>query len=151
MTSSGYPPYQPRPQLPTDYVALAIVCHNGRVLVCRRKRDRFLGGFWEFPGGKREPLESYARCAEREAREETNLEVRALRELAPVRFDYEQRRVVLQPYLCSVVSGEAEPLDCDEVRWVSPDELLSLDMPEANVAIVAGIVYGDYLQVAPPA
>ena len=142
MSIPGIPPYRPRPQLPTEYVAVGIVHHRGHILVARRRRGLFLGGFWEFPGGKREPLESYAQCVVREVREETGIEVRVVRELLPVRHDYRRKRVVLQPYLCALVSGEARPLSSEEVRWVTPEELRRLRVPPASIPIVKRIVSG---------
>lgn len=142
MSVPGIPPYRPRPQLPTEYVAIGIVHHEGRILVARRKKGFFLGGYWEFPGGKREPLESYAQCVVRELREETGIEVRIVRELLPVRHDYRRKRVVLQPYLCALVSGEARPLASEEVRWVTPEELTRLKVPPASVPLVERIVSG---------
>ena len=29
-----------------------ILNNNGKILICRRKREKFLEGYWEFPGGK---------------------------------------------------------------------------------------------------
>ena len=143
MTTGPIPPYKPRPQLPTEYVALGIVRKDGRILVSRRRKDIFLGGFWEFPGGKREPGESYAACVARELKEEVDLDVRVVRELTPVRHDYGSRRVILQPYLCEVASGEARPVEVSEVKWVSPSELETLGMPEANAPIIRQILDGN--------
>src|ERR1043166_9155825 len=36
-------------------VAAALVFRDGKLLVTKRHDDVHLGGFWEFPGGKREP------------------------------------------------------------------------------------------------
>jgi mutator protein MutT len=118
--------------------------------VARRKKGFFLGGYWEFPGGKREPLESYAQCVVRELREETGIEVRIVRELLPVRHDYRRKRVVLQPYLCALVSGEARPLASEEVRWVTPEELTRLKVPPASVPLVERIVSGLDLATGEP-
>jgi mutator protein MutT len=131
-------------------VAIGIVHHEGRILVARRKKGFFLGGYWEFPGGKREPLESYAQCVVRELREETGIEVRIVRELLPVRHDYRRKRVVLQPYLCALVSGEARPLASEEVRWVTPEELTRLKVPPASVPLVERIVSGLDLATGEP-
>lgn len=150
MSVPGIPSYRPRPQLPTEYVAIGIVHHEGRILVARRKKGFFLGGYWEFPGGKREPLESYAQCVVRELREETGIEVRIVRELLPVRHDYRRKRVVLQPYLCALVSGEARPLASEEVRWVTPEELTRLKVPPASVPLVERIVSGLDLATGEP-
>lgn len=133
---SNIPEYKPRPELPTDYVALAVVIRDGCVLVARRKKNIFLGGYWEFPGGKREAGESYAACALRELEEETTVIARTIRELYPIRYDYPKKRVVLQPYLCEYLSGEAEARGNAEVRWVPLGELGTLNMPEANKPII---------------
>lgn len=133
---SHIPEYRPRPELPTEYVALAVVIRDGCVLVARRKKNIFLGGYWEFPGGKREPGESYAACALRELEEETSVKAKTIRELYPIRHDYTKKRVVLQPYLCEYLGGEAQARDNAEVRWVPLEELRTLVMPEANEPIL---------------
>ena len=35
---------------------------EGRLLITKRYAKAHLGGFWEFPGGKREPNESFEAC-----------------------------------------------------------------------------------------
>lgn len=142
--SQSAPEYKPRPDLPTDYVAIAIIEREGSVLVQRRKKNVFLGGYWEFPGGKRKARESYAQCAVRETLEETGLRVEAVRELLPIRHEYKGRRVILQPYLCRVLSGTAQALQTDEIRWTPLHELATLKMPEANRPLVAKLVSGEY-------
>lgn len=58
------------------HAALAVIERRGRYLICRRRQGDFLGGYWEFPGGKREPGESWEACVRREAREELGVVVR---------------------------------------------------------------------------
>ena len=36
-----------------------LVFRDGRLLITQRHRDAHLGGLWEFPGGKREPGETF--------------------------------------------------------------------------------------------
>ncbi len=146
MSIGNIPPYKQRLDLPTEYVALGIVCHGGRILITRRRKTVFLGGLWEFPGGKRKSLESYAQCVVREIREEVGIEVEAVRELMPVRHDYPKRRVVLQPYLCRLIEGEPVAVECDDVRWVTPGELAEIKMPEANAPIIQQLLHDDCLQ-----
>ena len=45
-------------------VAIAVILQQGRILVCQRRADAPLGGFWEFPGGKREPGETLEQAEE---------------------------------------------------------------------------------------
>ncbi len=55
-------------------VAIAIVFGaDQKLLICKRKAEAVLGGYWEFPGGKCNPGETPADCAVREVEEETGL------------------------------------------------------------------------------
>ena len=47
-------------------VAAAVIECDGRYLITQRGPRTHLAGFWEFPGGKREPGESLAACVLRE-------------------------------------------------------------------------------------
>ena len=61
--------------MPTLDVAAALVFRDGKLLITQRYADAHLGGLWEFPGGKREPNESFEVCLARELREELDIEV----------------------------------------------------------------------------
>ena len=53
----------------TIVVTAAVVERNNTFLVTRRQRGVHLEGYWEFPGGKREPNETFEQCLERELHE----------------------------------------------------------------------------------
>src|SRR4030095_12950191 len=56
-------------------VAAGLVFRQGRLLLTQRPTGGHLAGLWEFPGGKREPLESFEECLRRGVIEELGLEV----------------------------------------------------------------------------
>src|SRR5690348_10762520 len=56
-------------------VAAGLVFRDGRLLITQRPAGTHLAGFWEFPGGKREPNETYEECLRRELWEELAIEV----------------------------------------------------------------------------
>ncbi|WP_281182382.1 NUDIX hydrolase [Nocardia miyunensis] len=65
----------------------AVVQHTDRVLLLQRPEDDFMGGIWELPSGKVELGESLDEALVREVREETGLEVAAVRNYLGS-FDY---------------------------------------------------------------
>ena len=118
-------------------VCVALVFRGRRVLVRRRPRGSHLAGTWEFPGGKRRRGERGRACAEREAREETGLRVRAGVERARVRHDYPGRKVLLRFFDCEEAGGRLR--GAAELRWVTPTALRRMRIPEANRGVVEGL------------
>ena len=55
------------------HVAAAVIIRNGKVLLASRPADKPPVG-WEFPGGKLEPGETVADAAQRELREELDVD-----------------------------------------------------------------------------
>ena len=117
-------------------VAVGLVEHEGRYLIARRKAGVHLGGFWEFPGGKREAGESLAECLERELFEELSIRIDLPIPYRIVRHDYPDKTVELHFFRCSIEEGHAAPVDCDEIRWVLPEELTGFRFPPADQVII---------------
>ena len=115
-------------------VCVALVLRGRRVLVRRRPRGSHLAGTWEFPGGKRRRGERGRACAERETREETGLRVRAGSELARVRHDYADGRVLLRFFPAEEAGGRLRA--GAGFRWVTPAALRRMRIPEANRGVV---------------
>jgi len=118
--------------------ALAIIERRGRFLICRRKPGGFLGGFWEFPGGKRDPGESWEQCLRRELRPAPGIAVTRLRPLCRLRHRYPGRPVyVWQVFRCAIARGRPRPLEASALRWVSLRELARYRFPPANRPLIA--------------
>src|SRR5438094_3223674 len=112
--------------------AIAIVCRDGKVLICQRKPSDTFGGCWEFPGGKSEPGDTLEQCLHRELREELAIAVRPLHRLTTIEHDYPHVRVRLHPFVCAYESGEVEHLECQASRWIEPLALRDYRFPPAN-------------------
>jgi 8-oxo-dGTP diphosphatase len=117
---------------------VAVVRHQGQVLIGRRPQGVPLAGLWEFPGGKVEPGEDHAVAATRECREETGLAVGVRGELARVTHDYPHGRVELVFLDC--VPQEAVPAPREPYRWVPQAELGEFEFPPANAAVIARLL-----------
>jgi mutator protein MutT len=116
--------------------AIAIVCRDRKVLVCQRKDDDTLGGYWEFPGGKQEDGETLEQCLARELREELAIAARPIARLTTVEHDYPTVRVRLHPFVCAHESGEVEHLECQASRWIAPPQLRDYRFPPANERLI---------------
>ncbi|HVS70994.1 MAG TPA: (deoxy)nucleoside triphosphate pyrophosphohydrolase [Phycisphaerae bacterium] len=125
-------------------VAIAIVfdAAHRRVLICKRKPDTVLGGYWEFPGGKCNPGETPAACACREVLEETAITVRPVRELAVIEHQYPHARVRLHPFVCQYVTGDLQLLAVADAQWIDPAETPRYRFPEANLRLVRAVAAG---------
>jgi 8-oxo-dGTP diphosphatase len=121
-------------------VAVAVVFRDLKILIARRKAGGVLGGFWEFPGGKREADESLEDCVRRELLEELAMRVQPVVSFAPIQHQYPDRHVTLHPFLCTHESGEPKLLACDEIRWIEPKQLRDFTFPPANHQLVEQVI-----------
>ena len=109
----------------------------GKVLICQRPPGKSFAGYWEFPGGKREPRESIEQCLRRELREELAINVTPLRALTTVDHDYPRGPIRLHPYVCLHAGGEPQLLACQRVAWIDPPALRNYQFPPANDGLIA--------------
>lgn len=123
--------------IPHKSIGVAVIWNEARqILIDRRPPSGLLGGLWEFPGGKIEPGESVEDCIRREIQEELGIEVEVGDRLISLDHAYSHFRVTLNVHHCRHLSGEPQPIECDEIRWVSLDELDQYPFPAANVQII---------------
>ena len=123
----------------TVEVAAGLICHEGRYLVAKRKAGVHLAGFWEFPGGKREEGETLEECLRRELFEELSIQVDLPKPVRTIRHAYESQTIELHFFRCVIEAGTPAPLDCDELRWVLPHEMLDLRFPPADQPIIEAL------------
>jgi mutator protein MutT len=118
-------------------VAAALIFRAGKLLITQRHAAAHLGGLWEFPGGKREPGETYKACLVREIREELGVEIVAGECLAEVSHAYPEKRLHLKFYRATLTVGEPQPLDCAALQWITRASLDDFAFPEADRQVIA--------------
>ncbi|MCK6614315.1 MAG: (deoxy)nucleoside triphosphate pyrophosphohydrolase [Ignavibacteriales bacterium] len=116
-------------------VACALIEKEGRILLAQRKEGMKLGLKWEFPGGKLEEGESVEECIVREIKEELNLDIAVLYRMKENYHSYEYAGIHLFPCVCVVTGGELLLRDHAEVRWITPEEIFSYDLAEADIPV----------------
>jgi A/G-specific adenine glycosylase len=124
-------------RLPRVRVVLGLIHHEGRYLVARRPLGVAQGGRWELPGGKREAGEDDRRAVARELAEELGAEVLAARQLLIWHHRYDERQFTFVAFRVTLFNPQAvRPLVSQELAWVTPSELITLDFPPANAALI---------------
>lgn len=108
---------------------------DGDVLLLQRNSDAHCADLWSFPGGKIEPGESPKTAAIRELTEETGLEGSDWKFLGDSTFQYPDRLLHFFLFSCHC-ENIAQPETESDYNWFSLHELHSLEMPEANAALV---------------
>lgn len=120
-----------------EVVGAAIIDEDGRILSARRGPDMKLAGQWEFPGGKIEEGESARACLSREIREELGIEVEVGEAVATGYAAAGPGRTVrLEVYRCRWVRGKIELVEHDQIVWLEPSQLDSLEWAEADLPAV---------------
>ena len=117
-------------------VAAAIIWKDDRILVAERPHGKPRGGFWEFPGGKREPGETMEETLIREVKEELGLECRKILPWQVTRHQYPDMLVELHFMHVLEFSGEPAPYDGQVLRWASKDEALGLPFLPADAKVL---------------
>jgi mutator protein MutT len=116
-------------------VTAAVIKRDGRYLVTRRIKGQHLAGMWEFPGGKQEPGESLEVALAREIQEELGADSVVREVMLTARHDYDTRSVELHFFACDLTS-EPHPQLGQEIRWVTPAELATLEFPPADAELI---------------
>jgi len=120
----------------TIVVVAGIIERDGNYLLSRRLDGTHLAGLWEFPGGKCEPDETHEACLARELQEELGVSSTIGAEVIVTEHAYPDRTVRLHFRRCDI-AAEPRPMIGQELRWVTPGELRSLALPDADRAVVA--------------
>jgi mutator protein MutT len=135
--NAGYFEYQ----LPVSLKA--VINWNGRLPLLRNERDE-----WELPGGKLEPGEEPAACLAREIREELAWDAAVGEPFHTwVYRVFPDRHVFVLTFL-AMYDGDAAPVyshEHKELVLVTPDDAVSLDMPEGyRTAIRQAVEQGHF-------
>lgn len=125
---------------PPIVVAAAIIWQKDRILLSRRKPESYLGGVWEFPGGKMEFGETLEDCLRREVKEELGVEISEPVWFHALHYQYPEKMVELYFYTCSIILGIPQALESAEIAWVHKHDLISYEFPPADIPVIHKII-----------
>ena len=125
-------------------VAVGIIFRDGTVLAGQRKRTARYPLKWEFPGGKLEPGEAAAGAVVRELHEELGITAVPGPEFHRQEWDYGDRSWRVFYFVVHTFTGEPENRTFEQIRWVTPAELLTMDILYGNREVVEMLVNGTH-------
>lgn len=117
-------------------VVCGIIFKDDKVLLTRRKKEKVLGGFWEFAGGKIEDGESNENALKRELKEELGLEVYDLNYSSENIHHYDKFSIHIVAYKCKTKSEPVKLTDHDKYEWVNVSDLSKYNLAEADLPLL---------------
>lgn len=129
----------------TVKVVAAVIVHQNKIFATQRGYGEFKDG-WEFPGGKIEPGETPEQALKREIREELDTEIDVKKLIGHVEYDYPEFHLSMDCFLAEVVAGELILKEHEAARWLTGDELESVDWLPADHEIVESIIRDPMIQ-----
>lgn len=116
-------------------VVTAVIEDGDCILATQRGYGEFIDG-WEVPGGKIESGETPQQALKREIKEELNAEITVGDLLTVVEHDYPTFHLSMQCFLCTVASGELVLKEHKAAKWLTQDQLDTVDWLPADVKVV---------------
>lgn len=120
-------------------VVAAVIEKDGKIF-CAQRGYGSLANKWEFPGGKIEKDETHQQTLIREIKEELNSVVKVNDFLMRIEHDYETFKLIMNVYHCDLLEGDLQISEHIDSKWLTREELKSLDWAEADIQVVDKLV-----------
>ena len=121
-----------------EVVAAIIHDEEGRIFTTQRGYGEMKDG-WEFPGGKMELGESPEEALKREIWEELETKIVVERLVQTVEWDYPAFHLTMHCFWCHIESGSLKLKEHEAAKWLTKDQLDSVDWLPADRIVVETI------------
>lgn len=110
-----------------------------QILIAERPLHKYLGGLWEFPGGKVEPGEAPLVALQRELAEELGIQVLKALPFWQGSHAYSQYAVRLEVFKITQFAGVPFSKEGQKIQWVNLREIHQFPFLEGNQVIIQEI------------
>ena len=110
---------------------------NGEPIIFATQRGYGdLRGGWEFPGGKIEEGETPREALKREIMEELETEITVGELIDTIEYDYPTFHLSMDCFWAEIVSGDLVLIEHKAAKWLTKDELDSVDWLPADITLI---------------
>lgn len=118
-------------------VSAAVIVKDNKYFIAKRNKDKHLGGYFEFPGGKQDDNETLEQTVIREIKEELNVDITVDRKLGEEHYSDEKINVHLHYFFCTIIKGDIILKEHEEAAWVSKEEFNKYKFAEGDKDIIS--------------
>lgn len=116
-------------------VVAAIIQKENKILATKRGYGEFIN-MWEFPGGKIELGETKEQALVREIKEELNIGISVDKFALDIEYQYPNFYLFMSCFMCSIKDGSIELLEHNDGKWITKEELNTLNWLPADIDAV---------------
>ena len=121
-------------------VVAALIWKNNKFMICQRPAHKARGLLWEFVGGKVELGETKEQALIRECREELSVCLSVGDVFMDVVHEYPDLTVHLTLFNATIVEGEPQKLELNDIQWITPSDILNYEFCPADEEILKKII-----------
>lgn len=119
-------------------VVAAVIFQDGKVFATQRGYGPYKDG-WEFPGGKVEAGERPEDALRREIHEELETDIQVGELIDTIEYDYPDFHLSMKCYVCEILSGNPHLVEHEAARWLTTDQLDSVEWLPADITLIPKI------------
>ena len=119
----------------TIRVVAAVIRCEDKIFATARGYGEFKGQ-WEFPGGKIEPGETPQQALVREIKEELETDIKVGELIGTIEYDYHAFHLSMDCFWCEVIEGKLVLKEAEDAKWLSKDELDSVQWLPADITLI---------------